>query len=367
MRLRKAGASIAAGALAVAGNLVLAGPAQAANVGCGEVITSSKTLNDDVGPCPKHGIVIRGDNVTLDLNGHRVFGTEAAGDGAGVLVQKSHGVTVMNGTVTDFDGGVVIRNGGGNTVKDIAAQHNIGESEGHTLAGGTAFGDGILLEGTSDNFILHNRAEDNGPFSGIGLVELPDSDHAFPGAPTSGNILRGNIVLNNTACRKGPFCDNDGIRLEPLVGPDNVVVDNDVAGNGLDGISLFADTDNNVVRGNRVAANGFHGAVPGDGIRIFASYNLIEDNSSAANAAGGVSVGARTIIAPNQFTLPNCTPTATRPCPVPGNPRGQYNRLFGNDAAANKILDLWDSNPGCDNNVWRDNTFQTAKPPCTRK
>lgn len=60
--------------------------------------------------------MIGADGVTLDPNGHRVFGTEALGDGAGILVQGRTGVTVTNGTVSLFDAGVAILGGSGNRV-----------------------------------------------------------------------------------------------------------------------------------------------------------------------------------------------------------------------------------------------------------
>lgn len=181
-------------------------------------------------------------------------------------MRQSQGVRVRNGTVHDFDGGVVIEGGGDNTVTRIVARDNIGASEGHPPAEGTRYGEGIAVEGSSGNRILRNTVLNNGPFAGIGLYEVPDSDHAFPAGPTAGNVVQRNLVQDNTACRLGPFCDNIGIRLEPQVGPDNVIDRNEVRRNGLDGISVFADADGNVLRRNVVEANGFDGAVPGDGI-----------------------------------------------------------------------------------------------------
>ena len=87
------------------------GSAQAAPLTCGSVVTSSTTLTADIGPCADNGIVVGADNITLDLGGHHVFGTPQPGDGAGVLVQGRHQVTVVDGTVTDFDAGVVMSGG----------------------------------------------------------------------------------------------------------------------------------------------------------------------------------------------------------------------------------------------------------------
>ena len=337
-------------------------PAGAVHVSCGQTITESTTLDSDVGPCSNNGIVVGADGITLNLNGHRVFGTAASGDGAGVLLVNRRGVTVTSGTVSDFDGGVAIAGGGGNTVVRINAHDNIGASQGHPPAPSTLWGDGIAVQGSSDNRILFNDVQNNGPFSGIGLF-TGDTDHPFiPPALVEGNLIQGNNVQNNVACRLGPFCDNDGIRLEPRVGTScltgpaicpgrgNRVIGNTVDRNGLDGISLFGFTSNNVVQGNTANFNGFRGAVPGDGVRVFGSSNTISSNSARGNAAAGISVARRP---PTVGSFPAA------------NPNGRNNTLTRNVASRNGIFDLWDSNPGCDNNVWSGNQGATVAPPCT--
>ncbi len=164
------------------------------------------------------------------------------------------------------------------------------------------------------------------------------------------------MVEGNTACRTDGFCDNDGVRIEPAVGPGNVITGNVVRRNGLDGISLFADADANTVTRNAVEANGFGGAVPGDGIRVFGSRNLIQENASIGNSRDGISVGRRSIAPPGSLP-PNQTT---------GNARGMDNRILRNATGSNTNLDLYDSNPNCDRNTWRRNAFRTAEPACTR-
>lgn len=331
-----------------------AGAAPGPGLQCGQVVTTSVTLTANVGPCSDNGIIVGADGITVNLNGHKVFGTPNPGDGAGVLVAGKSHVTVENGTVTAFDAGVDIVNGQQNVVQGITATANIGSS-GNPDVPDTLLGDGILIEGSSGNLIVANTATANGPYSGIGVISEPDSDHQFPTEPSASNKIIANTVKNNINCRFGDFCDNDGIRLEPGVGPGNQVLNNTVNGNGLDGISLFADTDANMVVGNTVNNNGFNGAVPGDGIRVFSSRNTITANTADANAAGGVSVGRRPISPPG--SLPPNSST--------GNPRGMDNTLTANTALRNGIADLYDSNPGCDHNVWRANRGTIDEPSCT--
>lgn len=357
-------------------SLTVSLPASATHVGCGAVITQTTTLDSDVGPCPgpDYAILIATDNVKFDLNGHKVFGTPNPFDGAGILVRGSRGVKVTNGEVTQFDGGVVIEGGGENNVTGIWAHDNLGHSEnphsGNPSPPVTRYGEGIAVEGSSDNRIADNRVINNGPFAGIGLYEVPDRDHPFPAAPVERNAVMNNVVEDNVFCRVNrrpppqeptSFCDNDGIRLEPQVGPDNMVKDNIVRGNGLDGISLFGFATGNTVMGNVVEANGFNGAVPGDGIRVFGFGNVINKNRSFDNRNDGISVARRNFTPP-----PGPFTHASFPA---GNPNGRNNRIIQNDTGGNLRLDLWDSNPNCDENVWRNNTFSSpvkAQPPCTR-
>jgi len=343
---RRIGVSTLAGVLSVSG-LMLAMVAQAppalGMVACGGTITVNTTLDGDVGPCPANGIVIGADGITLDLNGHKVFGTPTAGEGAGVLVSSHSNVTVKNGTVRLFDGGVLIRNGGHNAVTGITAQDNIGVSN---------LGDGIAIEGSSDNSILNNTAASNGPFSGIAIYQNPDGDHGFPTAPAVNNLIQGNRVLNNTACRPGGgICDNDGIRVEPGVSPGNTLDANIVTGNGLDGIAIFGQTSGVTITNNKLSLNGFFGSAPGDGIRIFGYANIVYSNRSLNNKAGGISVGRRTTTGPGDLAAPNA----------------RDNQIFNNTATGNGVWDLWDSfaTTPCDNNLWTGNRYVKASPVCT--
>lgn len=168
---------------------------------------------------PGAGIIIGADNVTLDLNGHQVFGSGQVGEGAGVLVSERSNVVVRNGTVRLFDAGVAIVGGSGNLVTEIVARDNIGVSEGASSQPGALYGDGIAVLSSSGNVIEGHTVVHNGPFSGIGVFELIDSDHPRTiGGDAHGNVVRNNVVLANNVWRtpSGP-CDNDGIRLEPGV------------------------------------------------------------------------------------------------------------------------------------------------------
>jgi parallel beta-helix repeat protein len=364
-RVRKVGALLAG----VAGFMLptITGVEAQVQPACGQTITQSTTLTADLGPCPNHGLIIGADNITLDLGGRRIFGTPNSGDGAGVLLQGRSGVTVRNGTIEFFDGGVIIQGGGSNTVQAITARRNIGLS--------AQFGDGFAIESSSDNRIVASSAIDNGPFSGIGVYSLVDSDHprAFSG-PSLRNIIDGNQVIGNVVGRDGftGFTDNDGIRIEntftcPSATPEcagpqagNVITNNMVSGNGLDGIAIFGRSPGNIIRNNQVTRNGYFRSATrrGDGIIVFNRSNntVIENNLVTHNADSGIRIRGPLNAIPgalnNRIVGNTAFGNAARPT-IPSVPFGSAN------------YDLNDQNPNCDNNQWLGNRYRTANPPCT--
>lgn len=364
IRMRKVGALLAGVAACtlptITGAQALAQPA------CGQTITQSTTLTADLGPCPNFGLIIGADGITLDLGGHRIFGTPNFLDQAGVLMQGRTGVTVRNGTISDFDAGVVIQGGSRNTVSGITAIRNIGrQADGIN----TAYGEGIAIMSSSFNQILGNRAEDNGPFAGIGVYSLVDSDHprTFSG-PSTNNVIADNQVLNNVVGRDGftGSNDNDGIRIEPtyagtaFVMASNQILNNTVTGNGLDGIAIFARSPGNVIRGNTSNNNGLFRSVArrGDGIIVFnfSDRTTIQNNFTSGNGDNGIRI--RGPIGVNAGSLNNVI---------------QFNTSVGNAvlptipsaAFGTAAYDLNDQNPNCDNNQWLANRYRTANPPCT--
>ncbi|MEO5679447.1 MAG: right-handed parallel beta-helix repeat-containing protein [Acidimicrobiales bacterium] len=330
----------AAGALLLLAATSHISPAAAAPapVKCGTVITTSTTLTANVGPCPSDGLIIGADGITLDLGGKAVQGkANRTGDGVGIRVTGHNGVTLRNGRVTDFDAGVAIEGGSGNTVTGLLVKDNIGS----TKRGD--FGDGIAISSSSGNTISNNNVIHNGPFDGIGLF-----------GPSSGNLLEGNVVSGNDVS----FTADDGIRIEGPGAQNNTVRGNNVSASTLDGIAVFSDqgTGNlntgNVIEQNTVTANGFGllGARPGEGIRTFlrANQTIIQDNVVTDNAGSGILIGSGSLA--NQIL----TNTAT------GNARQA--------SATSPRFDLHDLNltpTPCDANVWSGNIYGTANQACT--
>lgn len=312
-RILACGASLFLVSLGVVG---AAGPAHAAHVACGQTILVSTVLDSNIGPCAT-GITIGADNITLDLNGFTISGTPATGEGPGIGLTSRTGVTVKNGTVTQFDAGVAIQGGSANTVTSMRVLDNRGSFN-------TDFGDGIAVFASSSNRITGNQVRNNGPYDGIGLIR------------SNFNVIDGNQVTDNTQSFQ-----TAGIRLENAgfnASNDNVVTNNLVANNALDGVEVFAGGSRNQIKSNQIVGNGR------EGITVFAggNNNVIEANQVRSNRGNGIYIRA-----------------AAGSFPAPAG-----NQILRNVSFGNVVLDLRDGQPDCGTNQWHGNQGATGTPPC---
>lgn len=323
MTARRILASAASLTLVSLGVVGVAGPANAGHVSCGQTILVSTVLDSDVGPCNSTGLIVAANNITLDLNGFTISGGPAGEGGPGILLDGTTGVTVKNGTVTQFDAGVSIEGGSGNTVTGIRAldnRSNFGD-----------YGDGIVMFQSNSNRILNNQVRNNGPWDGIGVIR-----GAF-------NVIDGNQITDNNQSNT----NTAGIRLENQnFGPggnfpsnDNVVTNNVVTNSATFGIQVFAGGSRNQIKFNQVFGNRL------DGITVFAggNDNVIEGNRVQSNRADGIRIrGAAGAFPP---------------------PTG--NQILRNVSFGNAVFDLRDDQPNCGGNIWHGNQGATFTPPCT--
>lgn len=335
MRRSRAGVVVGSAVAALFMGMAMVGTAAVAQtpapLRCGSTISSNTTLTADLGPCNDgDGLIVRGRNINLNLNGHKVFsdeplprnvGVDADGiwipaDVVGIKLIGSSNVTVRNGTVERFNAGVSIEGGSGNTIVGLTTQNNqapcIGEDF-STFALGQ-YGDGIVVFGSPNNRLLNNHIRGNGPFSGIALVANNVAiTRAVPPFP-SGTIISGNTVEDNNIC----FADI-GIRMEGPGASNTKVTNNIVRRNFQEGIvvhpvnvidfsPLFQNppacqnrgfpsptlplcpiqnplnptNDSNIISGNIVDGNGFGGP------QINAGPN--EPNGSSNETAAGINL-----------------------------------------------------------------------------
>lgn len=187
-----------------------AAPAEAAPaLACGTVITESTTLRANVGtsaaPCADGGLIIRGGNVVLNMNGFRVMcattpqGISTNQAAIGIHLDRAFYSVVQNGEVTGCSVGVRIDAGAGNLVRKMNAHDNIAPvNDGDN-------GDGVAIWNSSNNTVERNQLVHNGPYSGVSvLTGYYDSDD--PVIVASGNIIRDNVVQysNVAPCNPAP-------------------------------------------------------------------------------------------------------------------------------------------------------------------
>jgi hypothetical protein len=131
--------------------------ARLGNVSCGQTLTESTTVQNDLENCAGDGLGAGADGITIDLNGHTIDGRTIP-TGSGVVINGFDRVVVENGAISGFEAGVSIDFGADLTsVRDLRIS---GDGVGNgieaqslraAVTGNTVFGRviGILLGGTT--------------------------------------------------------------------------------------------------------------------------------------------------------------------------------------------------------------------------
>jgi nitrous oxidase accessory protein NosD len=213
----------------VAGLAAASGAAKSPNAGagggakakgqpkCGDTITADTKLHKDLVDCPNNGIVIGADSITLNLNGHLVDGDGSLTAGCdsekefcdtGIVNEGHNGVTVMQGSIRQFGGGVTLFTVRQNRVQDVSTSGN------HF--------NGIQLFNATRTLVRDSSG--NGPDEEIGLgmfsshhvrvVHNSFRNTATQGIVVSGgarNLLEGNEIRG--VGKKAPR-DGDGITVD---------------------------------------------------------------------------------------------------------------------------------------------------------
>ena len=287
--------------------MILTSAGSVAAVECGEVITGVERLDEDL-ICTTDTAALTVDGGRLDLGGHAVI-CDGAIEG---IVLEGDGAQVLNGAVTGCQFAVLVAGAGNHLVAGVTASVQdpvLDDDEG-------AEGLRVLSDG---NRLVRNRVL----LGGTNAIRINGA---------------GNHVLGNTVGGS-----ERGIRID---GIENDVVDNVIAGvaegievrgaaNRIRGNQIAGAVDQGIElrgAGNLVVGNLALDAV-GDGISIFSNDNLIGGNGAFSNGDEGIIVVATF-----------------------GNNRIVNNRALGNGT------DLTDQNLDCDDNVWANNTFESADP-----
>jgi len=214
-----------------------------ATLACGAQITSDVRLANDL-TCPGVALVVAGDDIWIDLNGHTLAGN---GTTDGITITASHDVRIFGGTVKGFVTGIFVAGSTGIVIRDnefttnrtavlfqatagSIVKHNVVTK--HTLR---AFMLRPNLVGgqSTDNTLIGNEVSDTP--TGIFLIRQP------------GNTIQANTIVGSTIA---------GIDLGEGTGTvsDNIVRANHLVGGGA-GIRFSAGWTANRFVGNRIESN----------------------------------------------------------------------------------------------------------------
>ncbi len=255
------------------------------------------------------GVLIRADNVTLDLNGRTITGPACSGGGeAAVLIdtfQATHGIVIRNGRlmsgcygITAFsDNRVSVRiervEVGGSGLEGISIKAldfvEVLNCHVHDVAGLY----GIVLIGRTGR-VSDNRVEHIGStgifLSGLGAGQVRRNvvtDYGSAGAGLAGIYLigsGGNLVEDNTVTALPGGTDDDGIRVQ-FPSHNNLIRNNVVKGCRY---GILINANGNRIERNVVSNNTLHGIQVGLGAMGF--LNHIEENQTQGNT-GAASCG----------------------------------------------------------------------------
>ena len=243
---------------AVAAGILLAtsavNPAQAtrAALACGDTLTADTTLHADLLHCPGTGLVIGGNDVTLNLNGHTVSGdgVPAGNDDIhfdyGILVADHHDVTVTNGSVRAFDRGILFDHSRDARVSAMTVAHN----------GNRAI---MFDHGSDDARAERNLTTDNGA-SGIAVVS------------STGARIAHNRSLRNLG--------GAGVRLQAA--SNTTTTHNELDGNVF-GVQVDDGSHNDLITANTISGGE-------NGVIINFSKKIVVSGNHISGSGGGVSL-----------------------------------------------------------------------------
>jgi parallel beta-helix repeat protein len=269
-------------ALATAGCLCLGASSAGAGapaVSCGSTLTKSTTLRTDLLRCTGTALVIGADGITVNLGGHTISGTNAAGS-EGIANDGHAGVRIVGGgKITDFRlNGVGMRKAPKSVVRGLTIRRiGAGGAEGEPVSAGIA-----IVDSPGSQVIGNDVAND---------VEAYQADGADV-LNSPGSAVRGNSLSHNSW---------NGLAL--IASAESRITDNQFDANGNNGTEVNGDSDGVMVADNGADDNASIGIVAGSarnlrvvgniamrndtGLFFFDLHaSLISKNSATSNRSG---------------------------------------------------------------------------------
>lgn len=286
-------------------------------VTCGQRLTQSTTLANDLVDCAGNGLVVAANGITIDLAGHTIDGTNARRPGTGGIMNTRHkNVTVENGTITDFyftaagvqgAGGNVLRKltirniGAGCKRGDVCAGIFLTNAPRTRIVGSVISNDvrafqvnGIDVYSSPAADVERNRIERNAG-EGLAMFQSPNSrvsGNHFEANKGNGLDVNGTSDVVRVSANTSRGNGNAGIAVGANRGAR--VLGNTVSSNRDVGLLLF-NLEDSVARGNKASDNGngivLYGGqagVAGWAGKHGARHNRLLGNTAEGNSRAGI-------------------------------------------------------------------------------
>lgn len=314
-----------------------------AEVICGTTISEEVLLKKDLACDTPIAIIVEGPGGHLNLGGHTVSCISADHTNGILLVGEKAKVT--NGAVTNCQLGVVAADQGQHRIVAITSLD-------HSGAGFTTGGFGIYV-GSNENFFISNYAEKTTD----GFIINGNENFLFDNSSVESergfvvNQKRNKFTLNVATNNDVGFSIQLGAEENHFI--KNLAEDNAFAGFEIEG-------NRNRLVNNRATGNGRNMIDVGfriiDANENFLGWNESESNTGIGfDVVGFLSRSERNVLRGNLARHNEKEGIAIQLFAV-------NNTILENTGKENGTFDLQDANPGCDDNKWIDNTFNTADP-----
>jgi len=249
-------------------------PAAAATCGgsrpckCGDTVTASYDLTENLGPCPGHGLLLKS-NVRLDCRGFGIVGRGNGSEQFGIFLSGKSGAEIMGAAVkgcrvSGFLRGIRLRSASNNLIVGNTASGN-GDENAHV-------GYGIDVSGAShDNVFEGNQVRGNA------------DEGVHVGRGSHKNRLVGNVIADNYRENLYVLDADRGVFLRNTLGGGGVnsLYLKDSSFNHFEGNTflgrtarIIGDAHDNVFVGNTFSGAGLH-FLPYKGLARHPSNNRV--------------------------------------------------------------------------------------------